>query len=56
MALYMHALAAKKHYIPFYTATSSQTIDFSIQSGADIEVEFRGAEEVTSLYGQRLAP
>ncbi|MEH7305501.1 S-methyl-5-thioribose-1-phosphate isomerase [Neobacillus drentensis] len=53
---YMHALAAKKHNIPFYTATSSHTIDFSIQSGAEIEVEFRVAAEVTTLNGQRIAP
>jgi methylthioribose-1-phosphate isomerase len=53
---YMHALAAKKHEIPFYTATSSHTIDFSIQSGAEIEVEFRDAVEVTTLNGKRLAP
>ncbi|MDQ0199710.1 S-methyl-5-thioribose-1-phosphate isomerase [Neobacillus ginsengisoli] len=53
---YMHALAAKEHNIPFYTATSSHTIDFSIQGGAGIEVEFRDAQEVTSLNAQRLAP
>ena len=41
---------------PFYTATSSLTIDFSVQSGDSIEVEFRDAQEVTSLYGQRPAP
>ncbi|MGG3466134.1 S-methyl-5-thioribose-1-phosphate isomerase [Neobacillus pocheonensis] len=53
---YMHALAAKKHEIPFYTATSSHTIDFCLQSGAGIEVEYRDAQEVTTLNGKRLAP
>jgi methylthioribose-1-phosphate isomerase len=53
---YMHALAAKEHDVPFYTATSSHTIDFSTPSGGDIEVEFRQATEVTHLKGQPIAP
>ncbi|WP_261130605.1 S-methyl-5-thioribose-1-phosphate isomerase [Bacillus sp. Marseille-Q3570] len=53
---YMHALAAKAHNIPFYTATSSHTIDHSIASGQEIEVEFRDASEVTSLFNQPIAP
>jgi methylthioribose-1-phosphate isomerase len=53
---YMHALAANEHNIPFYTATSSHTIDFLIARGTEIEVEMRNSSEVTSLNGQRLAP
>ncbi|WP_394217592.1 S-methyl-5-thioribose-1-phosphate isomerase [Halobacillus trueperi] len=53
---YMHALAAKEHNIPFYTATSSHTIDFETPSGADIEVEMRDASEVTHLKGIAIAP
>ena len=53
---YMHALVAKEHGIPFYTATSSHTIDFKTPSGADIEVEFRNPDEVTHFNGQPIAP
>lgn len=49
---YMHALAAKENGIDFYTATSSHTIDFSLDKGMDIEVEFRPEKEVTHLNGQ----
>jgi len=53
---YMHAMAAKENGIPFYTATSSHTIDFTLKSGADIEVEFRPGNEVTHLNGQLITP
>jgi methylthioribose-1-phosphate isomerase len=53
---YMHALVAKENNIPFYTATSSHTIDFSIESGNEIEVELRNGEEITKLNGQQIAP
>lgn len=49
---YLHAVAAKENGIPFYTATSSHTIDFSLKKGMDIEVEFRPGSEVTHLNGQ----
>lgn len=53
---YMHALAAREHDIPFYTATSSHTIDFDTANGSSIEVEMRKASEVTHLNGHPLAP
>ncbi len=53
---YMHALAAKDNQVPFYTATSSHTIDFSLKQGLDIGVEYRKEEEVTHLNGQRITP
>ncbi|SDZ77040.1 methylthioribose-1-phosphate isomerase [Thalassobacillus cyri] len=53
---YMHALAAKENGIPFYTATSSHTIDFNTPSGDAIEVEMRNADEVTKIKGVRIAP
>lgn len=49
---YMHALAAKENGIPFYTATSSHTIDFSLERGMDIDVEYRPEYEVTHLDGK----
>lgn len=48
---YMHALAAKANNVPFYTATSSHTIDFAIQSGMDAPVEYRDSNEVTHFSG-----
>ncbi|QAS52203.1 S-methyl-5-thioribose-1-phosphate isomerase [Halobacillus litoralis] len=53
---YMHALAAKENRIPFYTATSSHTIDFDTESGKDIEVEMRDSSEVTEIKGVKIAP
>lgn len=53
---YMHALAAQANGVPFYTATSSHTIDHDVKGGRDIEVEFRDASEVTSFQDQRIAP
>lgn len=52
---YMHALAAKENNVPFYTATSSHTIDYKLKDGMDAKVEFRDEDEVTSLNGNRIA-
>lgn len=49
---YMHALAAKENNVPFYTATSSHTIDYNLADGMDAKVEFRDEKEVTHLNGQ----
>lgn len=49
---YMHALAAKENNVPFYTATSSHTIDYNLANGMDAEVEYRDPKEVTHLNGQ----
>jgi len=53
---YMHAVAARENGVPFYTATSSHTIDLSLARGLDIEVEYRGEQEVLSIAGHRIAP
>ncbi|MGE5308387.1 MAG: S-methyl-5-thioribose-1-phosphate isomerase [Deltaproteobacteria bacterium] len=47
---YNLAVLAKFHKIPFYIAAPSSTFDRSIKSGADIPIEQRKAEEVTTLY------
>lgn len=52
---YMHALAAKANNVPFYTATSIHTIDFEIQSGMGVPVEYRDSEEVTHFGGIPIA-
>lgn len=48
---YLKALAAFDNDVPFYAAVPISTIDFSLESGADIPIELRGAEEVTSISG-----
>lgn len=53
---YMHAVAAKENGVPFYTATSSHTIDLSLAKASDIKVEFRNMQEVLCLNGQPIAP
>ena len=50
------ALAAREHGVPFYVAAPYSTLDPSIATGADIPIEERSPEEVTSLCGVRIAP
>jgi len=44
------AISAAYHKIPFYVAAPSSTFDLSIPSGAEIEIEKRGREEV-AIWG-----
>ncbi len=53
---YMLALCARAHNIPFYVAAPISTIDFSIESGQEINIEERASEEVTTVNGSRIAP
>ena len=46
---YMVAVLAKRHGIPFYVACPLSTIDRTIDSGADIPIEERSADEVTGF-------
>lgn len=48
---YMHALAASQYDIPFYTATSSHTIDFNLATGDECEIEYRDSKEVKEIFG-----
>jgi methylthioribose-1-phosphate isomerase len=50
------AILAKEHGVPFYVAAPFSTIDFATATGAEIEIEQRGAAEVTHFSGQRTAP
>ncbi|MDI6774962.1 MAG: S-methyl-5-thioribose-1-phosphate isomerase [Verrucomicrobiota bacterium] len=50
------AVLAKAHGIPFYVLAPSSSFDFSMPTGATIPIEERGAEEVTSGFGKRIAP
>ena len=50
---YLKALAAHDNNIPFYVALPSPTIDFTLSDGvAEIPIEQRGPEEVTSMTGK----
>jgi len=48
------AIIAKHHNVPFYVAAPISTIDFSIASGKEIEIEERDSEEVTHTNGKRI--
>ncbi|MDI6870220.1 MAG: S-methyl-5-thioribose-1-phosphate isomerase [Bacillota bacterium] len=50
------AILAREHGIPFYVAAPWSTVDLSIPDGAAIPIEERSPEEVTHVFGQRVAP
>ena len=51
------AIIAKYYGIPFYVCAPSSTIDMTLESGDEIKIEQRKAEEVTEMwYKQRMAP
>jgi methylthioribose-1-phosphate isomerase len=49
---YLKALAARDTGVPFYVALPHTTIDWSLESGRDIEIEERSPDEVTHIQGQ----
>jgi methylthioribose-1-phosphate isomerase len=49
------ALAARDAGVPFYVAAPLSTVDLRAQSGDDIPIEERAADEVTHLAGARIA-
>ncbi|MDQ3642644.1 MAG: S-methyl-5-thioribose-1-phosphate isomerase [Actinomycetota bacterium] len=50
------AVLAQHHGIPFYVAAPMSTIDPTCPTGADIPIERRSADEVTSMDGRLIAP
>ena len=50
------AILAAHHGIPFYVAAPRSTFDFSLESGAQIPIEERLADEVSAIGGTRIAP
>lgn len=50
------AILANYYHIPFYIVAPSTTIDASITSGSEIQIEERSAEEVSSVQHQKTAP
>ncbi len=53
---YSLAVLCRHHNIPFYVGAPLSTIDLETQTGADIDIEERSAEEVTHIKGHGLAP
>jgi len=49
---YLKALAAHDNNVPFYVALPSSTIDWTLQSGRDIPIEERGADELLKMTGR----
>ncbi len=49
---YLKALAAHDNNVPFYIALPYPTIDYTMESGADIPIEERSAKEVTHIIGR----
>ncbi len=49
---YLKALAAHDNDIPFYVALPSSTIDWTLESGRDIPIEERSADEVLKMTGR----
>lgn len=47
------AVLAQAHNVPFYVAAPLSTFDLSIESGEQIPIEERDAEEVTVPFGRR---
>ena len=53
---YNMAVLAKETGVPFYVSAPTSTLDMRISTGAEIEVEERGQEEVLEYGGSRTAP
>jgi methylthioribose-1-phosphate isomerase len=53
---YSVAVLAKENGVPFYVAAPISTLDLTLASGAAIPIEQRAAEEVTHIFGTRIAP
>ena len=53
---YQLAIAAKYHNVPFFVAAPTTTLDLTMASGAEIEIEERSPDELTSIFGQKIAP
>jgi methylthioribose-1-phosphate isomerase len=53
---YSAAVLARAHDIPFYFVAPISTIDLATPSGAEITIEQRNPEEVTSFAGMQVAP
>jgi methylthioribose-1-phosphate isomerase len=53
---YVVAVLAHRHGVPFYVAAPLSTVDPATPTGAGIPIEERAADEVTDVFGTRIAP
>jgi len=53
---YNLAVVAKAHKVPFYIAAPTSTIDMTLLTGEEIEIEERGAEEITHIGQTQITP
>src|SRR6056297_465909 len=53
---YSLAVLADAHNIPFYVAAPYSTIDMELETGSEIEIEQRDADEVTNFGNKQTAP
>lgn len=53
---YALAVLADEHNIPFYIAAPHSTVDMALESGSDIEIEYRDADEVNGFAGKQTTP
>ena len=53
---YPLAVLARRHAVPFYVAAPLSTIDPATPTGADIPIEERAPEEVTTYHGHPVTP
>jgi methylthioribose-1-phosphate isomerase len=53
---YAHALGARAAGLPFFVVAPESTVDESTATGADVEIEDRGAAEVLGFREVRVAP
>lgn len=53
---YSLAVLARHHGVKFMVVAPSSTVDLSMARGADIPIEQRPGEEITTVRGQRIAP
>ena len=49
---YEKAVLAKENGVPFYVAAPRMTFDLECETGDDVEIEERGAEEVLGAWGE----
>ena len=53
---YTVAALADRHGVPFHVVAPLSTVDPSCATGDEIDIEERGGDEVTSVFGVRIAP
>ncbi len=50
------AIVAKEYNIPFYVVAPTSSFDLSMDHGDEIPIEMRPIEEITEVFGQKIAP